>query len=270
MTLFEALAAARQHIDRLDARLLLQYASGCSHTDLLARPETELSAVAYARFAESVARRAAGEPLAYVLGECEFRGRLFEVTPAVLIPRPETELLIDLASLQLQHRQSPRVLDLGCGSGIIAISLALECPAAEVLAVDIEEPAIAVARHNAERLAARVDFRQGDWFAPVAGERFDLIVANPPYVAAGDPHLALDGLPWEPLGALSDGGDGLACIRHIVAAAAAYLTPGGSLLFEHGYDQGQASRNLLTAAGFKAASTYPDLAGLDRVSGAYL
>ena len=273
MTLFEALTAARQTIDRLDARLLLQYATGCTHADLLARPETAVIAPAHAQFAEWVARRAAGEPLAYLVGEAEFRGRVFQVSPAVLIPRPETEVLIDLALEELSALKTPKVLELGTGSGIIAISLALECPAAQIVTVDVSNEAILVARNNAGRLGAKVDCRVGDWFAPVAGECFDLIVANPPYVAEGDPHLALNGLPFEPRLALSDqvpNGDGLACIRHIVARAAEYLSPGGWLLFEHGYDQGPASRNLLTAAGFKAAFTHPDLAGIDRVSGAYL
>ena len=138
------------------------------------------------------------------------------------------------------------------------------------MAVDLSQEAIAIARNNAGRLGAKVDFREGDWFSPVAGERFDVVVSNPPYVADGDPHLALNGLPFEPQMALTDGADGLACIRRIVADAAVHLNPGGWLLFEHGYDQGEASRNLLTAAGFKAAVTFQDLAGIDRVSGAYL
>ncbi len=270
ITLFSALTAAKGQIDRLDARLLLQYATGCTHADLLARPETPVSEPAYAQFAEWVARRAAGEPLAYLVGEAEFRGRVFQVSPAVLIPRPETELLIELALGKLPGWPAPRILDLGTGSGIVAISLALECPPATVTAVDLSAQALAVARNNAGRLGASVDFRESDWFGSLAGEGFDVIVANPPYVAAGDPHLALNGLPHEPQMALTDDGDGLDCIRRIVADAPAHLAPAGWLLFEHGYDQGQASRNLLTAAGFKAASTFPDLAGIDRVSGGYL
>ncbi len=270
MTLFEALTAARQKIDRLDARLLLQYATGCTHTDLLARPETPVSAPAHELFVEWVARRAAGEPLAYLVGEAEFRGRIFQVSPAVLIPRPETEVLIELALEKLRGLAAPKVVDLGTGSGIVAISLALECPLATVAAVDLSKETISVARNNAGRLGAQVDFYQGDWFGPLASECFDLIVSNPPYVADGDPHLALNGLPFEPQMALTDGADGLACIRHIVAAAANHLNPGGWLLFEHGYDQGAASRNLLTTAAFKAAFTHPDLAGIDRVSGGHL
>lgn len=269
-TLGEALAFARAKIDRLDARLLLEHATGCTHADLLARPETPVIGPAYEQFAEWVVRRAAGQPLAYLVGEAEFRGRVFQVSPAVLIPRPETEVLIELALDKMRALAAPKVVDLGTGSGIVAISLALECPPASIATVDLSQEAIAVARNNAGRLGAKVDFFQGDWFVPLAGQRFDLIVSNPPYVAAGDPHLALNGLPHEPQMALTDGADGLDCIRRIVADAPLHLNSGGWLLVEHGYDQGEACRNLLTAAGFKSASTFPDLAGIDRVSGAHL
>jgi release factor glutamine methyltransferase len=270
MTLFEALTAARHKIDRLDARLLLQYATGCSHTDLLARPEMQVIEPAAEQFMAWVEQRAAGQPLAYLVGEAEFRGRVFQVSPDVLIPRPETEVLIEQSLEKLRGLTAPKVLDLGTGSGIVAISLALECPAAQVTAVDISSAAISVARNNAGRLGAKVDFCQSDWFENLATDKFDLIVSNPPYVADGDPHLLLNGLPFEPRLALTDGADGLACIRRIVAGATGYLNPGAWLLFEHGYDQAEASRNLLTAAAFKAAYTHPDLAGIDRVSGAYL
>lgn len=264
------LAEAGIESARLEARLLLEYVAGCSHTELLMAPERPLELPARQMFDAFLARRVAGEPLAYLTGEAEFRGRVFQVSPAVLIPRPETEVLIDLALDRLHGLAAPRVVDLGTGSGIVAVSLALECTAARVVAVDLSPAALAVAKNNAGRLRAPVEFFAGDWLAPLAGERFDLIVSNPPYVADGDPHLALNGLPFEPQMALTDGADGLACIRRIVAAAAAHLNPGGWLLFEHGYDQGEASRNLLTAAGFKAASTFPDLAGIDRVSGAHI
>lgn len=270
MTLGEALTAARQQIDRLDARLLLQYATGCTHADLLARPETPLIAPAYEQFAAWVARRAAGEPLAYLVGEAEFRGRVFQVSPAVLVPRPDTEVLVELALEKLRGRRAPKILDLGTGSGIVAISLALECPAAVVTAVDLSNEAISVARNNAGRLGAAVDFRPSNWFSALAGERFDVIVANPPYVVEGDPHLAGDGLPFEPRMALTDqvvGGDGLACIRQIVTGAPEHLQPGGWLLFEHGYDQGEASRRLLDTAALAQVFTRRDLAGIDRVSG---
>lgn len=264
------LAEAGVESARLDARLLLEYVAGCTYTDLLRSPESPLALPAQQVFDEFLARRATGEPLAYLTGEAEFRGRVFQVSPAVLIPRPETEVLIELALEKLRGLAAPTVVDLGTGSGIVAISLALECPSATIVAVDLSKDAISVARNNAGRLRAPVDFRQGDWYSPLGGERFDVIVSNPPYVADGDPHLALNGLPFEPQMALTDGADGLDCIRRIVADASAHLNPCGWLLFEHGYDQGEASRNLLTAAGFKAASTFPDLAGIDRVSGAHL
>lgn len=267
----DVLAGAGIDSARLDARLLLEHVAACRYADLLMSPEKMLEPPAQQVFDALLARRTTGEPLAYLLGEAEFRGRVFQVSPSVLIPRPETEVLIELALEKLQGVDAPTVVDLGTGSGIVAVSLALECPKASVVAVDLSADAISIARNNAGRLGARVDFLAGDWFSPVAaGECFDLVVSNPPYVAEGDPHLALNGLPFEPQMALTDGADGLACIRRIVADAAAYLKPGGWLLFEHGYDQGEASRNLLTGAGFKAAVTFQDLAGTDRVSGAYL
>ena len=267
------LAEAGVDSARLEARLLLEWVAGCGHTHLLMHPEEELPAPAQAAYDALLARRASGEPLAYLLGEAEFRGRVFMVSPDVLIPRPETEVLVELALDRIRTHDAPQVVDLGTGSGIVAVSLSLEYPAAHVSAVDISPGALDVARNNAGRLGARVRFYQGDWFAPLAGQRFDAIVSNPPYVADGDPHLELNGLPHEPRLALTDqevGGNGLACIRRIVADAADYLKPGGWLLFEHGYDQGEASRNLLAAAGFKDTFTHPDLAGIDRVSGGHL
>lgn len=269
MTLGEALAAARGRIDRLDARLLLQFATGCSHSDLLVRPETPVFAPALAQYLEWVERRAAGEPFAYLVGEAEFRGRVFQVSPDVLIPRPETELLIELALQRLQAwpvGRPPRIVDLGTGSGIAAISLALECPQAEVVAVDLSPGALAVARNNAGRLGACVDFRAGSWFAPLAGECFDLIVSNPPYIAAGDPHLAEGDVRFEPAGALASGVAGLDDLARITATAPAFLVPGGWLMMEHGYDQAAAVRGLLREAGFDSVTSAQDLAGIERVS----
>lgn len=267
----EFLAAARGKIDRLDARLLLQHVSGLSHAQLIAEPQTALSDVQMRKLDALLERRAVGEPLAYLVGQAGFRGRSFAVTPDVLIPRPETEELVDLALDKLRDAAkrsvSPRCLDLGTGSGAIAISLKLEFPAAEMHAVEVSSAALEVARANAVALGATVEFRQGSWYAPLAGECFDLIVSNPPYVAAGDPHLALNGLPYEPAGALSDGGDGLACIRAIAAGAPTHLQPGGWLLFEHGFDQGTAVRNLLRSAGLEMAFTANDLSGQERISG---
>ncbi len=260
-------AAARGRIDRLDARLLLQHVSGLPHAAIIGEPQHPLSAEHWQALQALVERRAAGEPLAYLVGSADFRGRCFVVSPAVLIPRPETEGLVDLALEKLQGRHAPRCVDLGTGSGVIAVSLKLECPAARVIAADVSPVALEVAVANVRRLGAEVDFRAGSWYAPLAGERFDLIVSNPPYIAEGDPHLELNGLPYEPHTALTDGGDGLGCLRAIVGGAMAHLEPGGWLLFEHGYDQGQFSRNLLMAAGFEGTFTAPDLAGIDRISG---
>lgn len=269
-TAADFLALARLHIDRLDARLLLQHVSGLAHSQLIASPQAVLNPEQWRCLQALLQRRVAGEPLAYLVGHAGFRGRRFAVTSDVLIPRPETEELVDLALSKLAGRSAPRCVDLGTGSGVIAISLQLECPAATVCAVDISPSALRVAAANALALGVRVDFRLGSWLAPLAGESFDLIVANPPYVADGDPHLQQNGLPYEPRGALSDGvagGDGLACICQIVTAARAYLLPGGWLIFEHGYEQGAASRNLLTLVGFEDVSTQADLAGTDRISG---
>jgi len=254
-----------------EARWLLQHVTGWSHADLIVRSDTKLAPAQWQTFAALLQRRLAGEPLAYLVGYAEFRGRRLLVEPAVLVPRPETEELVTLVLAELSATTAPRCLELGTGSGAIAISLALELPGAQIVATDLSIAALAVAKNNAQTLQANIDFRAGSWYAPLAvGERFNLIVSNPPYIAAGDPHLDGDGLRFEPISALSDGGDGLACIREIVAGARAHLVSGGSLWFEHGYDQGSASRNLLQAAGFEAVSTHQDFAGHDRISGGRL
>jgi release factor glutamine methyltransferase len=262
---------AARRIERLDARLLLEYVCGCTHADLIAHPERAMSEEEVGHFEELVSRRAAGEPLAYLVGSAWFGGLEFAVNPAVLIPRPETELLVELAAQRAQALDSPRIVDLGAGSGIVAVLLARRCPRAEVTATDLSAAALDVARANAARHGATMRFLEGDWCAPLGDERFDLIVSNPPYVADGDPHLALNGLPFEPLQALSDGvkgGDGLACIRRIVAAASRHLEPGGWLLMEHGYNQAVEVRKLLSEAGFREVASWRDDAGIERVSGA--
>lgn len=270
----EAWRAASRRIDRLDARLLVEHVVGCTHADLIARPETPLSAEQSAALDALVARRAAGEPLAYLTGSAMFHDFEFHVSPAVLIPRPETELLVELGAKFATERArtcpAPRIVDLGTGSGIVAITLARLCPQAAVSAVDVSPEALAVAAANAARLAPAVRLLAGDWYAPLAGERFDLIVSNPPYVVSGDPHLALNGLPFEPQGALTDGvagGDGLACIRAIVSGAPMHLAAGGWLLIEHGYDQAAGVQALLRAENFSEVQSWRDLAGIDRVSG---
>ncbi|WP_305075643.1 peptide chain release factor N(5)-glutamine methyltransferase [Propionivibrio sp.] len=269
-SLGEAWRLASRRIDRLDARLLLEHVCGCRHADLIAHPERPLSAAQAAEFEALVARRAGGEPLAYLVGSVWFGDLAFRVTPAVLIPRPDTEVLVELAVERAQAFASPRIVDLGTGSGIVAISLARRCPDAQVTATDVSAAALDVARANAIRHGAAVRFVEGDWFVPLGDERFDLVVSNPPYVVEGDPHLQLNGLPFEPRGALTDGiagGDGLACIRRIVASAPAHLRAGGWLLMEHGYDQAVEVRGLLVAAGFLAVDSWRDNAGIERVSG---
>jgi release factor glutamine methyltransferase len=219
-----------------------------------------------ARADSMVAHRAMGHPVAYLVGTREFYSRDFAVGPEVLIPRPETETLVDEALSRLVPSAS--CLDLGTGSGAIAVTLACECPAAAVTATDSSPEALATARANAGRLGARVEFLQGAWYAPVAGRRFDLVVSNPPYVGARDPHLAEGDLRFEPRGALTDGSpDGLDSIRAIVAGALEHLNPGGSVLIEHGYDQAEAVDALLRAAGFTGTVSIPDLAGIARVAG---
>ena len=269
----DAWRLANQRIDRLDARLLLQHVCHCTHGELIAHPERELSAAERDRYEALLVRREAGEPLAYLLGTAFFYGLEFAVSPAVLIPRPDTEVLVDRALAEAKRFAVPRIVDLGTGSGIVAIMLARLCPLAQVAAVDLSADALAVARSNAERHSAPVRFFQGDWYAPLGAERFDLIVSNPPYVAANDPHLLNDGLPFEPQQALTDGvagGNGLACIRTLIAGAARHLTPGGGLLIEHGYDQAVEVRALLKMAGFSGVASWRDAAEIERVSGGFL
>ena len=262
-----ALAAARQTIAAAEARLLLGHLLARPPAWLAAHGDETLDETQELAFTALVARRAAGEPIAYLTGRREFYGRDFAVTPATLIPRPETELLVERGIARAAGLAQPCILDLGAGSGCVAVALALEIPEARVTAVDLSAAALAVARQNGERLGARVRWLEGDWFSPVAGERFDLVVGNPPYVAAGDPHLAAGDLRFEPAGALASGGDGLDAIRVILAAAPSHLQPGGWLLLEHGYDQGLAVAELLAAAGFTDIEQQRDLAGIPRLSG---
>jgi release factor glutamine methyltransferase len=259
LTIAEALRASG--IDAREARLLLASATGFSEASVVAFPERDLPADAQSRFTDFVSRRKTGEPVAYILGRKEFYGLELAVNPAVLIPRPETELLVDLAL----REEFSSVADLGTGSGAIALALKQQRPTVRVAAVEASAAALVVARRNAAKHSLEIDFRHGRWFEPLAGERFDLIVSNPPYVAVGDPHL--DALRHEPPGALLAGADGLDAIREIARDAANHLLPGGRLLIEHGQGQDGAVRELLAAAGLEKAQTWPDLAGIPRVSG---
>ena len=264
----EALAAARgQGLDRLDAQLLLARVLQRPREWLIAHDDAPLSAGQQQRFAADCARRAAGEPLAYLLGEREFHGLMLQVGPAVLVPRPDTETLVDWALELLADAPgtAPAMADLGTGSGAIALALKHARPDARVCAVEISPAALAVARANGQRLGLDVQWLAGSWWQPLQGRRFDLVSSNPPYIAAGDPHLPA--LRHEPLQALSPGGDGLSDLRHIVQAAPLHLQPGGWLLLEHGHDQAEAVRALLLQAGLTQVTTRRDLAGRPRCSG---
>lgn len=267
----EALAT----IERVDAQVLMAHVLGVNRAWLVANPMHVLTETQDARLDSIVAQRALGQPVAYLLGRREFYGRDFEVGPDVLIPRPETETLVEAARSHVDRRSRangnpPVALDLGTGSGAIAVTLACERPDLRVVASDTSAAALDFARANARThgCAERIEFLHGSWYEAVPGRRFDLIVANPPYVAAGDAHLGEGDLRFEPGNALTDGSaDGLDSIRAIVAGAGEHLAEGGALLFEHGYDQAEAVAALLAAAGFGDRVSIPDLAGIPRVAG---
>jgi release factor glutamine methyltransferase len=251
---------------RLDAELLLGLALGADRAALAMRSQEPISAQAALHFAALAQRRRLGEPVAYLTGRRGFWSLELEVTPAVLVPRPETELLVEWALESLRGRQAPRVADLGTGSGAIALALAAERPDARVLATDFSVEALEQARHNAAKLGiGNVEFRHGDWCAGLGDEEFDLIVSNPPYVAADDP--CLQALRHEPRRALVAGEGGLEALRRIVDTAQAHLRRRAALLLEHGASQAAGVRGLLGRAGYTAVETRPDLAGRERASG---
>ena len=249
-----------------EARMLLQYALGYTRAQLVTRGMDDLAESALQTLEALAQRRLQGEPMAYLLGEREFYGRRFAVNPHVLIPRPETEHLVEAVLKRLPPQG--RVWDLGTGSGAIAVTVALERVDADVRASDISVGALDTARQNAAELGAKVEFAQGSWFdtdRPSEG-RYDVIVSNPPYIEDGDEHLSQGDLRFEPQNALTDFSDGLSHIRHITQEAPKYLKANGWLLFEHGYDQGEAVRNIMLENGFAEVATEQDLAGLDRVT----
>lgn len=272
-TVGDALGLARKlGVDRLDAQRLVGQRLGRDRAWVLAHDDASLDADNGSALATLLARRAAGEPLAYLLGEREFHGLMLEVTPDVLVPRPDTETLVDWAIELLEGElgsvPSPRVIDLGTGSGAIALAVKQACPRAEVHATDLSPAALAVARRNGQRLGLTVSWHCGGWWHAVPGQRFDLALSNPPYVAPGDPHLTA--LTHEPALALTPAGDagrGLADIERIVAGASAHLNPSAWLLLEHGFEQAEAVRACLQCHGLTGAQTRTDLAGLPRVSG---
>lgn len=252
---------------RREAEILLAHAFGVSRAWLVAHGGDAVDATRHAAFGDLVRRRGAGEPVAYLTGSRGFCNLELHVTPDVLIPRPETELLVEQALQRIPHSTGCRVADLGTGSGAVALAISQARPNARVLATDASTAALDVARANAACLGIRnVDFRQGDWCAALEGERFDLIASNPPYVAAGDPHLDEGDLRFEPRAALVAGADGLDAIRVIVRDAREHLGRDGWLLFEHGFDQGAVARRLLERHGYRSVATVSDLEGRERVS----
>ncbi len=275
-TVAKALADARRRgVASLDSQLLLARLLTTTRTRLIADDQRTLTPADEQQWSAWLERRLAGEPLAYLLGEKEFHGLVLEVDGDVLVPRPETELLVDWACELIAPSASirragaeaglVRIVDLGTGSGAIALALKRAHPGADVTATDISAAALAVARRNAARLGLAIDLVAASWWQGLEGQTFDIAVANPPYVGAGDPHLAA--LRHEPLIALTPGGDGLDALRAIVAGAACHLAPAGWLLLEHGFDHGTAVRGLLVAAGLTRVQTRRDLAGLERASG---
>jgi release factor glutamine methyltransferase len=259
--------ARAQGVERLDAQLLLAHVLGRNRSWVIAHADDALTP-AQAEAAQSlIRRRASGEPLAYLVGEREFRGLRLIVTPDVLIPRPDTETLVEWAIELMRGQSAPCIADLGTGSGAIALALKHALPQADLHASDASAAALAVARANGERLALPVQWHRGSWFdALPAALQFDLVVSNPPYVAPGDPHLAA--LRHEPIGALvpaADDGDGLADVRRIANGAVTRLSPGGWLLVEHGAEQGEAARRVLAEVGLANVVTRCDLAGRERV-----
>jgi release factor glutamine methyltransferase len=252
----------------LEARVLLAHAAAWSPARLAAAGRDPLDANAQAAFLALVERRAAGEPVAYLTGRREFHGLDLAVSPAVLIPRPETELLVDEALARIPPDCALQVVDAGTGSGAVALALAAARPVTRVAGIDRSVAALRVAAGNAGRLnLSKVVWWRGDWLAALAPGGVDLVVSNPPYVRAGDPHLSRGDLRFEPRAALVAGPDGLDAIRDLVAGAAACLRPGGWLLFEHGFDQGAASRRMLETTVFEAIFTVRDLTGQERVTG---
>lgn len=251
----------------IDAEVLLRHATGLARADIIARPEYVLADSAHAAFASLIERRRYGEPVAYLIGRREFWSLDLLVSPATLIPRPETELLVERALARAPADSAPSIADLGTGCGAVALAIAHERPDAHVVATDCSETALAVARANASRLQfAKIEFCLGDWLLPLQGRRFDVIASNPPYVRAGDPHLAEGDLRFEPHTALVAGADGFAALRKIADTAAAHLHAGGWLVLEHGSDQAAAVHAQLAASGYRHIHTYKDLAGRSRVT----
>jgi release factor glutamine methyltransferase len=274
-SLFTALSQAQNTLTditdspRLEAEILLSLAINKPRTHLRAWPDKLLATEQENQFNQLLEQRLQGRPIAYIVGHREFWSREFLVTADVLIPRPETELLVELALERMPANQTLRIADLGTGSGAIAITLALERPLTKVMALDYSSTALTIAKQNASRLQAKnIEFLQSDWLSTLpCSAQFDLIVSNPPYIAENDPHLTQGDVRFEPRLALTSGAEGLDAIRQIIQQAPSYLVKGGWLLFEHGYDQADAAQALLRAAGFYNVASFRDWQGHWRVSG---
>lgn len=261
------LAEAGLESARLEAEVLLAHGLSVDRSWLIGHAHDTLSPACRAAAELRLRRRLAGEPIAWITGRREFWSLDFEVTPRTLIPRPETELLVELALARLPAGSPVEVADLGTGTGVLAVCIARERPLARVVATDVDDDTLAVAARNIARLApARVELRAGHWWQPLAGRRFDLVVSNPPYIAAGDPHLATGDVAREARLALTSGDGGLDALCEIAAGAPAHLAAGGWLLLEHGWQQGPQVRDLLRAAGFIEVQTMADPGGRPRVS----
>ena len=269
ISIADAQTWARKHIHPHEARLLLRHVCDYCIAHLIARDMDILMDDQWQLFQRLVNRRAAGEPIAYLTGRREFYGRKFLVNPSVLIPRPETELLIELALAYFAAIPQPKVLDLGTGSGVLAITLALELDRPEVVGVDSSRDAISIAISNALTMQTpNLTLVWSNWYTGLnPADRFHLIVANPPYVAEGDPHLVQGDLRFEPSAALVSGHNGLRDLSTIIAGAGRRLERGGWIFLEHGYDQSAAVRSLLADAGFAEIASWQDLSGTERVSG---
>jgi len=259
--------AAASPSPRLDAEVLLMHVTGHARTTLITRAHELLPPESEKRLRELLTRRARGEPVAYLTGRREFWSLDLSVTPDVLIPRPETELLVEQALARIPDDAEWTIADLGTGSGAVALAIAMERPRCRVIATDVSEAALAIAQANAVHLAiANVEFRHGEWLTPLADELLDMIVSNPPYIAEQDLHLTQGDVRFEPRGALVAGADGLSAIRVIAADARRHIRSGGFLLLEHGFDQAPAVHAILAGQGYESVATCPDLQGLPRVS----
>lgn len=262
-----ALKASNSGEEKLEAQLLLEHVLNVNHAWLITHADDAINSEAHQQFDALIQRRMNGEPTAYILGEREFFGLALKVTPDTLIPRPDTETLVEAALAKIPPSESTNILDLGTGSGAIALAIAKHRPNANVIAIDASKAALAVAQENAKTLnIPNVQFVLSDWFSALEGQQFDVIVSNPPYIEKADKHLSQGDLRFEPLSALAAGEDGLDDIRGIILDASAHLKPEGWLMFEHGYNQAEPVSTLLASTHFSSIKTLKDLGGNDRVT----